>query len=139
MLPEPCPPLTVADILQNLEGFKYATSLDLNMGYYTIRLTRHTQELCTIIAPWGKYSYQQLPMGVAVSSDIFQLKMMQLMHGLEEFVRTYLDDLLLIHQGSFKDHLDQLDEVLKRLASAGVKINAKKYNFFGVEFEYLGF
>ena len=74
-----------------------------------------------------------------VTSDIFQSKMMQLMHGLEEFVRTYLDDLLLIHQGSFKDHLDQLDEVLKRLASAGVKINAKKYNFFGVEFEYLGF
>ena len=30
--PDPIP--KIADILQKLEGIKYATSLDLNMGYY---------------------------------------------------------------------------------------------------------
>ena len=139
ILREPFPPPTIADILQNLEGFMFATSLDLNMGYYTIKLTPTAQELCTIITPWGKYSYQRLPMGVMVSSDIFQMKMMQLMQGLEDFVRCYLDDLLLINKSSFEDHLIQIEQVLKRLNNAGLKVNAEKSVFFATEIEYLGF
>jgi Retroviral aspartyl protease len=47
----------IQDILTSLNGFTYATSIDLNMGYYTIRLTPQAQKLCTIVFPWGKYSY----------------------------------------------------------------------------------
>ena len=39
----------IQDLLQKLEGFTYATSLDLNMGYYHIELTPHAHQLCTII------------------------------------------------------------------------------------------
>jgi hypothetical protein len=35
-MPYPIP--KIAQILQELEKFAYATSLDLNMGYYTIKL-----------------------------------------------------------------------------------------------------
>jgi len=38
---------------QELEGFTYATGLDLNMGYYTIRLDPKTVEMFTIIFPCG--------------------------------------------------------------------------------------
>jgi hypothetical protein len=34
-------------ILQELEGFTYATALDLNMGYYTIRLDPTASKMCT--------------------------------------------------------------------------------------------
>ena len=129
LLRENCPPPTISDILQTLQGFQFATSLDLNMGYYTIRLSPSAQDMCTIITPYGKYSYQRLPMGVSASSDIFQSKMMQLMQGLEELVRTYLDDLLIIGRGSFEDHLDLVDKVLSRLQKAGLKVNAKNVNF----------
>ncbi len=47
--------------LQELEGFTYTTALDLNMGYYTIRLDPQAVEMFTIIFPWGKYSYLRLP------------------------------------------------------------------------------
>ena len=109
------------------------------MGYYTIRLTPAAQELCTILTPWGKYSYQRLPMGVAVASDIFQSQMMRLMEGLEDFVRTYLDDLLLIGRSSFDNHLKQISKVLERLSKAGLKVNAEKSKFFATQIEYLGF
>jgi hypothetical protein len=36
-------------------------------------------KICTIIFPSGKYSYKQLPMGIAGSPDIFQGKMLELM------------------------------------------------------------
>ncbi len=49
----------ISTTLQELEGLTYATALDLNMGYYTIRLDPAAAEMCTIIFPWSKYSYQR--------------------------------------------------------------------------------
>ena len=51
----------IQDLLLKLEGFKYATSLDLNMGDYHIELSPFSQQLCTIVLPWGKYKYLRLP------------------------------------------------------------------------------
>ena len=135
---KPFPIPKIQDLLQKLQGFQYATSLDLNMGYYTIRLDPDAQKLCTIILPWGKYSYLRLPMGVANSPDLFQEKMSELMAGLE-FVRTYLDDVLVITKDSFEDHLSQLDKVLTRLLEAGLKVNAPKCFFGRTSLEYLGY
>ena len=79
--------------------------LDLNMGYYTIRLDPDSSKICTIIFPWGKYSYKRIPMGIAGSPDIFQSKMMELMESLE-YVQAYNDDLPCISRGSLEDHLE---------------------------------
>ena len=86
-------------MLQDMEGFTFATSLDLNMGYYTIRLDPDAQKICTIVLRWGKYSYMRLPMGIAGLPDIFQEKMSGLMESLE-FIRTYLDNLLTLTKGT---------------------------------------
>ena len=54
---KPYPIPKISTMLQELEGFTYATALHLNMGYL-----------------WGKYSYLRLPMGFAGSADIFKRK-----------------------------------------------------------------
>ena len=135
---KPYPIPKIQDLLLNLEGFTYASSLDLNMGYYHIELSPNSKKLCTIALPWGKYEYQKLPMGLCNSPDIFQEKMNELFDGLDT-IRVYLDDLLHITKGSFSDHLEKLDEILSRIQDAGLKVNAKK-SFFGKgEVEYLGY
>ncbi len=101
----------ISTVLQEIKGFSYATALDLNMGYYTIRLDPDASNICTVIFPWGKYSYKRLPMGIAGSPDIFQEKMLELMESLE-FVRAYLDNLLCISKLSLEDHLEKLEVVL---------------------------
>jgi hypothetical protein len=68
---KPYPIPKISTTLPELEGFTYAAALDLNMGYYTIRLDPQASEMCTIIFPWGKYSYLRLPMGLAGLEDIF--------------------------------------------------------------------
>ena len=125
-------------MLLNLEGFKCATSLDLNMGYYHIELNPASREMCTIVLPFGKYEYQRLPMGLCNSPDIFQEKMSELMEGLD-FVRTYIDDLLCLTKGTFEDHLEKLERVFARLSRAGLRVNAKKSFFARPELEYLGY
>jgi hypothetical protein len=124
--------------VQELEEFTFATTLDLNMGYYTIRLDPDASKICTIIFPWGKYSYKRLPMGIAGSPDIFQGRMSELMESLE-YVRAYLDDLPCISKLSLEDHLEKLEEVLKQLCEAGLKVNAAKLTFCALEIEYLGY
>ncbi len=56
-----------------------------------------------------------------------------------KFVRTYLDDLLIITKGSLEDHLEKLSMALTRLQDDGLKINADKSKFCALETEYLGY
>jgi hypothetical protein len=108
------------------------------MGYYTIRLDPTASEMCTIIFPWGKYSYKRLPMGFGGSADIFQAKKMDLMASLA-FVRVYMDDLLIITKGILDKRLESMETVLTRLCDAGLKVNATKSQFCAHEIEYLGY
>ena len=134
----PYPLPKIQDLMLKLEGFQYASALDLNMGYYHIHLTPAASRLCTIVLPWGKYEYTRLPMGVKCSPDIFQERMSDLFQGME-FVRAYLDDLLLLTKGDWSDHVVKLDQVLQRLGEAGLKVNCEKSFFGRTETEYLGF
>jgi hypothetical protein len=72
------------------------------------------------------------------SPDIFQGKLLELMESLE-YVRAYLDDLLCISKLSLEDHLEKLEEVLRQLCDAGLKVNAAKSTFFALKIEYLGY
>jgi hypothetical protein len=125
--PFPLPKIT--DMLQKLEGFMYAKSLDLNMGYYHMLLTPFSSRFCTIVLPWGKYEYCRLPMGLSISPDVFQEKMSELLSGLE-FAWAYLNDLLILStEKGFEIHIDKLELVLTRLQEASLKINAVKCFF----------
>ncbi len=135
---KPYPIPKISTTLQELEGFTYATSLDLNMGYYTIRLDPTAAKMCSTIFPWGKYSYQRLAMGFAGLADIFQAEMGNLMATLE-YVRAYIDNILVITKGSLDDHLDKLKQVFIRLRNAGLKVNATKSAFCAQATEYLGY
>jgi hypothetical protein len=138
MVKKPYPIPKISTTLQELEGFTYATTLDLNVGYYTIRLDPTAAKTCSIIFPWDKYSYQRLPMGFARLADIFQVEMGNLMATLES-IRVYIDDLLVITKSSHDDHLDKLEQVFIRLCDAGLKINAANLFFCTQETEYLGY
>ena len=85
----------IQDMLLNLEGFTYASSLDLNMRYYHIELSPGAKQICTIVLPWGNYEYQKLHMGVCNSSYIFQENISKLFDDLD-MVRAYIDEVLII-------------------------------------------
>jgi hypothetical protein len=133
---KPYPIPKISTILQELEGFTYATALYLNMGYYTIRLDPTASKMCTIIYSWGKYSYKRLPMGFGGSADIFQSKIMELMAPLE-FVQAYMDDLLITTRGMLDKLLQKMETVLTRLRDAGLKVDAAKSSFCAHEAAFL--
>jgi hypothetical protein len=86
----------------------------------------------------GKYKYKRLPMGIKIAPDVFQNVMSKRVQDME-YVKNYLDDLLILtnRNNSFKDHLLQLEMVLVRLSTAGMRVNISKSNFFAEQIEYL--
>ena len=48
--------------MHQLEGFQYATALDINMGYYIIRVYPTRQDMKTIVTEFGKFKYNLLLM-----------------------------------------------------------------------------
>ena len=134
--PHPLP--KISDLLQRLQGFRYATAIDLSMGYYHIPLDEYSQSLCGTVMPWGIYQYRKLPMGICNAPDIFQSIMMRLLGDLG-FVHVYIDDILITSNGTFTDHMDKLNQVLKRLDKAGFRANVRKCSFAAAKVEYLGY
>jgi hypothetical protein len=56
-----------------------------------------------------------------------------------EYVKTYLDDLLILTNSSFKDHLLKLEMVLARLSTSSMRVIIFKSKFFAEQIEYLGY
>ena len=103
-------------------------------------MSERAQGILTIVLPWGKYAYKRLPMGLASAPDIFQSIMTGLSHDLD-YVLVYLDDILIIQkEGETEDdHLQKVEEVLKRLEDKGFRTNLRKSFFMQQEVEYLGY
>jgi hypothetical protein len=130
---------------RSMEGFTFA-ALDLNVGYYHIKLDADAQKLCTIVFSWhiGKYKYKRLPMGIKIIWFLTFFKMSCVsLYKIWNMLRqpSYLDDLLILTNSSFKDHLLKLEMVLARLSTenTGMRVNISKSKLFAEQIEYLGY
>jgi hypothetical protein len=79
------------------------------------------------------YAYQD-----CLVPDVFQNVMSKIVQDME-YVKTYLDDLLILTNSSFKDHLLKLEMILARLLMAGMRMDISKSKFFVEQIEYLGY
>jgi hypothetical protein len=131
---------TFDEMFQNIRGFVFASTIDLNMGHLSIPLTPETQKLLTIVTPFGFFECLVLPMGIKPATDIFQSRMV----GIFLSMRTnkpnpYIDDIFHGKGHDFKSHLTILDEIFQRLKDAGMQVNLTKSTLCSKEVEFLGF
>ncbi len=82
------------------------------MQYYTFELDKESQDLCTIVIPFGKYKYLRLPMGLECSPDIAQAAIENVLPGIKD-ADIYINDV-----GAFSDnwdhHVDLIATILQR-------------------------
>jgi hypothetical protein len=144
----PFPLPKIGDMIRSMEGFTFASVLELNMSYYHIKIDvdgdvdADAQNLCTIVFLWGKYKYKCLPKGIKIAWFLMFFKTSCL--SLKKIWNTlrqtyYLDDLLILTNSSFKDHPLKLEMVLARLSTTGMRVNISKSKFFAEQREYLGY
>ena len=56
-----------------------------------------------------------------------------------DYVRCYINDILITSSSTFEEHMERVNEVLKRLEKADFRANVRKCFFAKTELEYLGY
>ena len=87
------------DILQDLARAKVFSKVDLSHGYWHCVLEEDSSALTTFSTLFGRYRWTRLPLGLSVSSEIFQKLLLQ---ALEELVgiACIADDILSMELGT---------------------------------------
>ncbi len=128
----------IPDIFCDLKHFRYATTIDLNMGFYSMPLSEQAKQLCVISLPWGLYQYNMLPQGIKPATNIFQQRMDTLFFDMPVIV-VYMDDIIVFGYLDFTTHLVDVTEVLKWLSESGMQVNPDTCMWFQSSVTYLGF
>ncbi|XP_039610078.1 uncharacterized protein K02A2.6-like [Polypterus senegalus] len=127
---------TAEEIIAKLSGATVFSSLDAASGFWQIPLHPESSKLTTFITPFGRYSFKRLPFGITSAPEIFQRKMMETLQGLDG-VSVYMDDIL-VYGDTMEQHDKRLTNVLKRIESAGLKLNHEKCLLRQHQLHFLG-
>ena len=101
-----------------------------------MELDEDSQEYLTINTHQGLYRYNRLVFGITSAPAIWQRSIDQVLDGVGG-TSCILDDIIITGKND-QEHLDHLEEVLKRLQEHGLRINREKCDFFQKKVTYCG-
>lgn len=128
----------IDDLMDNLGGAKYFSSLDLTSGYHQLGLHASDWPKTAFNTHIGKYEWRVLPFGLTNAPAVFQTAMNRVFGAhLNSFVCVYLDDILVFSKTE-ADHLKHLRLVLELLRQHNLKAKMRKCEFFKPELKFLG-
>ena len=105
----------IEDIIDTLSGSKFFTTLDLAMGYHQVEVRPEDREMTAFNTPYGLFQYNVMPFGLATAPATFMTLMTIVFSGmLYSTCLAYFDDII-IFGATFEEHLNRLDQALKRL------------------------
>ena len=113
-----------SDLFATLANGKAFTKIDLSQAYQQMVLDEESAKSLTINTHLGLYQYTRLPFGVASAPAMFQRAMDIILQGVEGVI-CYIDDIL-VTGATDEEHLDRLEEVLKRLKEYGLRAKKSK-------------
>lgn len=128
----------IDDILDQLGRAKYFSTLDLMSGFHQIEIEEDSKKYTAFSTANGHYEFNRLPFGLNISPNSFQRMMTIALSGLPpECAFLYIDDIIVIGC-SVKHHLQNLENVFKKLQHFNLKLNLDKCNFFCADVTFLG-
>ena len=125
----------IDDMLANMSGCKYFTSLDLTSGYYQVEMDSESKEKTAFIVDNKLLEFNRLPFGLKNAPGLFQRIMQQVL--VDTGVLPYLDDIV-IASSEFDKHLASIRNVLSRFRQYNLKIKPSKCVFAANQILFLG-
>lgn len=128
----------IEDILDDLGGCEYFTTLDIKGAFHQIKLNKESRDLTAFTACGFQYRWKRMPMGLAMSPLTWQRAINTILqdiigHG----VYVYLDDII-IYAKTIEEHDKMLLEIMKILQHHNLQLKISKCTFYASEFLFLG-
>ena len=128
----------IDDSLDCLSGAKWFSTLDMASGYWQVGMDPTTKHKAAFATSNGLFEWNCMPFGLTNSPGTFERLITLVLKGLQfKICLCYLDDVIVFAQ-TFREHLQRLEMVLVRFASAGLKLKPRKCNLFQHKISYLG-
>ena len=127
----------IEDLLAKLAGGKGFSKLDMSQAYQQLLLDESSRQYVVINTHKGLFRYLRLPFGVSSAPGIFQRVMENLLQDIPGVV-VYIDDVLITGPDE-SGHMVALEEVLRRMEQAGLRLSKGKCLFMVPSVEYLGY
>ena len=127
---------TVEDIGHQLAGATIFSKLDCSSSFWQLPLHEDSAKLTTFITPFGRYYFNRMPYGLSSATEIFQRKLSELLKHIPG-VFVDIDDIL-IYGKDRKCHDSSLEQVLRTIHRAGLRLNKSKCKFLQDSVVYQG-
>lgn len=128
----------IDDILDQLSGNSWFSTLDLKSGYWQIKIRSEDREKTAFSIGSGLWQFTVMPFGLCNAPATFERLMEKVLRRLlPRICLVYLDDVIVFGK-SFEEMVSNLREVFLCLRSANLKVNPKKCTFFERSVKYLG-
>ena len=127
----------IDDCIDRVGDARYLSKIDLLKGYWCVPLTERGREVSAFVCSAGLFEYNVMPFGMKNAPATFQRMMEKVLSGLSHSY-AYIDDVV-IRSDTWEEHVDNIREVLCRLADARLTVNLAKSEFACAKVSYLGY
>ena len=128
-MPSRLPISRIQDVLENLGGHKYFSTLDMSKAYHQGFMHENSQHVTSFTSPWGLYEWLRIPFGLPTAPPAFQRSINQCLSGLRDSICiAYLNDIL-CYGKTFDEHLENFRTAFRRLRQFRVKNVSRKMYF----------
>ena len=124
------------EIFAEMSRAQYFSKLDTSQGYSHIRVDEESSKLLTFATPFGHYRYKRLPYGIHSASEFFQVEIANLIAGIEGTANS--EDNNIVFTPTKEEHDHPLEQVMKNIQKAGLKLNRAKCVFGAKEIIFFG-
>ena len=138
-IPDSQPLPRCQDCLDALGGSKWFSTMDLRSGFHQLEIHESSRPYTAFCIPGhGLWQFKVVPQGAMNSPAVFERLMEKVFTGLTYItLLIYLDDII-VYGKTFEAHLQNLEEALKRLSDANLKLSPEKTVFFQLQVSFLG-
>ncbi|GJP43304.1 hypothetical protein CLOM_g2785 [Closterium sp. NIES-68] len=128
----------IDDLLDQFRGATVFSKIDLQSGYWQIRMADDSVYKTAFRTRYGSYEYLVMPFGLTNAPATFQAEMNHILCPLlDECVVVYLDDIL-VYSHEMQQHVEHLRRVFEILRRERFYVKLSKSDFALEKVQFLG-
>ncbi len=119
----------ISDVLFQMGNSQWFSALDLQSGFWHIRMSQDDVKKTAIITKFGLYDQNVMSFGLKNATGMFSRTMVEVFKDqTNQFLKVFVDDVN-IHSQTWEEHLKHLKVVLTQLQEVKLKLNLGKCSF----------